>query len=334
MKALDLERDKVVLLFYEDWDRDRLLPGDRKLVRWARRTVRGLRGKQRVSGFEVAFRKLEAALRAAGWRVVVNDAGLARRNPRYPVGIAGYPHILDRWKLPNPSVLGPGLLDHPGLRPDLMSDPRFKSYIVPSQWMKDLFEGTYTDRCFIWFGGIELDQWPDARAAAKDIDVLLYEKILWNRERAAPAILEPIRAELARRNLKVQVLRYGAYDHATYRALLARSQAMLFLCEHETQGLAYQEALASNVPVLAWDQGTWLDPLAPQHQTAPVKSSSVPYFSDDCGERFGDVADFPAALDRFLGRLGRYEPRRYVAEHLSFAESARIYLEYYRAAAG
>ena len=36
----------------------------------------------------------------------------------------------------------------------------------------------------------------------------------------------------------------------SYRALLRRSKSMLFLCESETQGMAYQEALASNVPVL------------------------------------------------------------------------------------
>jgi hypothetical protein len=45
---------------------------------------------------------------------------------------------------------------------------------------------------------------------------------------------------------------------------------MLFLCEHETRGLAYQEALASNVPILAWDTGFWLDPRRPLYDPNPV----------------------------------------------------------------
>jgi glycosyltransferase involved in cell wall biosynthesis len=332
-RALDLERDKVVLLFFEDFDKDVLFPGDRQLVRLARRSYHALRGKQRVSGFEVAFLKLKSALERAGYSVVVNDFKLARGNPRYPIGIAGYPHVLERWSLPNPCVLGPGLLDHPRVRPDLMTDPRFRSYIVPSQWMKDLFERTYADRCFIWFGGTDLNEWPDFRGEPKDIDILLYDKILWDREAIVKSVLEPILAELLRRRLRVQVVRYRTYDHPTYRALLARSQAMLFLCEHETQGLAYQEALACNVPVLAWDQGYWLDPLRSSYESTPVESSSVPYFSAECGERFADRDGFAEALDRFLERRAHYEPRRYVAAHLSFEESARVYLEHYRAAA-
>ena len=49
---------------------------------------------------------------------------------------------------------------------------------------------------------------------------------------------------------------------------------------------AYQEALASNLPVLAWDQGEWLDPARPRYSDAPVAATSVPYFSEACGLRF------------------------------------------------
>jgi glycosyltransferase involved in cell wall biosynthesis len=30
---------------------------------------------------------------------------------------------------------------------------------------------------------------------------------------------------------------------------------MVFLCEHETQGFAYQQALSCGVPIIAWDRG-------------------------------------------------------------------------------
>ena len=104
---------------------------------------------------------------------------------------------------------------------------------------------------------------------------------------------------------------------------------MIFLCEHETQGLAYQEALACNVPVLAWDNGYWLDPLWRRLSPDAVPASSVPYFSEQCGERFRDICEFTTALERFLKRLPTLEPREYVVTHLSMVESARIYANAY-----
>ena len=325
--------DRTVLLFYEDIEADRLVAGDRYLARAARRVYHALTEGQRVSGFEIVFGLLVRALRAAGCRVVVNNPWLARRHPEHPVAIAGYPHVLDRWDLPNPAVLGPGLLDHPAERPALMRDPRFRTYFVPCDWMQALFEPYYPGACRVWFGGIDVAEWPDVSQHPKDIDLLIYDKIRWDRDHWVPALLEPIEAELTRRGLRHVRVKRGAYDHAGFRGLLARSRGMLFLAEHETQGLAYQEAMASGVPILAWDPETWMDPNRPRWTDQPVRASSVPFFSPACGERFLDLASFPAALDAFLSRLPQYAPRAYVRDALSFERSAKLFLDAYIAAA-
>jgi hypothetical protein len=109
---------------------------------------------------------------------------------------------------------------------------------------------------------------------------------------------------------------------------------MLFLCEHETQGMAYQEALASDVPVLSWDPGTWLDPNCRVWEDRPVPATTVPYFSSTCGDRFTGIHDFNAALDRFITNSGQYAPRQWVAENLSMQKSAELYLRAYFHAAG
>jgi len=325
-------------LFFEDRDRDTFVRGDRRLRRRLRLATAFLRpGKQTVSGFEMSFRLLCRALREAGQNVHVNDVRLARRNPTFPIGLCGYPHILDRWKLPNPAVLGPGLFDHPKQAPNLLHDPRFRSYLAFCEWMRDLFASIYDrERIDLWFGGIDLAAWPDTRAFTKDVDVLVYDKIRWNRDTLVPDFRDPILAELTARGLSYEIVRYGQYTHESYHALLARSRSMLFLCEHETQGMAYQEAMASNVPILAWDQGYWLDPNRPLWEALPVRASSVPYFSEACGERFTGLEDFSATLDTFLTRLasGTYAPRQWVAEHLSMRDSAHMYLDAYRRAGG
>ena len=330
-RALDLERDRTVLLFFEDVEEDTLVRNDRHLRRGLRKVYHRLRGGQRVSGFEVMFKVLARSLEGLGYRVLVNHRRLARANPRYPVGIAGYPHILRRWSLPNPAVLGPGLLDHPRLAPALMDDPRFRSYLVTCDWMKALFEKVYS-RCGIWFAGHDLDEWPDYSAEPKDLDFLVYDKIRWDRERLEASLLRPVLERLQARRLGFTVLRYGRYGHREYRALLRRARGLIFLCESETQGMAYQEAMACNVPVVAWVNGYWLDPQRTRFESAPVPATSVPYFSEQCGETFAGLPDFDGALDRFLGRRAAYQPRRYVAEHLSLDVSGRRYLDHYRAA--
>jgi hypothetical protein len=334
-KKPELSLDRDVLLFFEDRDRDTFVRGDRHMRRRLRRAVALLRpNRQRVSGFEMSFILLERALRAAGRNVHVNDFGLARRNPHFPVGLCGYSHILDGWSLPNPAVLGPGLFDHPKQRLALMRDPRFRSYLVFCGWMKDLFRLYGSNALDLWFGGIDLDEWPDFSGEPKSVDVLVYDKIRWNRDTLVPNLRAPLVAELARRGMTYEIVQYGHYTHEQYHRMLRRSRWMLFICEHETQGMAYQEALASGLPVLAWDQGYWLDPNRPLFEAEPVKASSVPYFGPECGERFTGAEDFAAALDRFSAGLTSYSPRAWVRTHLSPAKSAELYLHaYYKAAA-
>ncbi|MBS2028927.1 MAG: glycosyltransferase [Deltaproteobacteria bacterium] len=332
-RPLELERDKVALLFFEDVERDTFIKNDRQLRRALRRAYHVLRDGQNVSGFQVAFLGLVRGLEKLGWRVIVNDPELARRNPHYPVGLAGYTHVLESWTLPNPAVLGPGLFDHPQLAPTLMRDPRYRRYLVPCSWMKQMFAQSYGDACALWFSGLDLEKWPDLTHGPKDLDLLVYDKIRWQREHYVPALLEPLLAELDRRGLRHETIRYRHYDHAQYRSLLARAKGMVFVCEHETQGLAYQEALACGVPVLAWDNGFWLDPIRPQFEKEPVPASSVPFFDETCGTTFRDASAFPEALDRFQAALPNYRPRAFVTRELSLEASGALYVAAYREAA-
>jgi glycosyltransferase involved in cell wall biosynthesis len=332
-RPLDFARDRAVLLFYEDFERDRLVPYDRQVTRALRRMYHAASKGQVASGFEVAFRSLAIALDRAGYKVIVNDHALARRNPTYPVGIAGYPQILERWKLPNPAVLGPGLLDHPSLFPDLMKDARFRSYIVPGEWMRNVFARSYGDRCAVWTAGIDTEAWADMRAEPKDIDVLVYEKILWKDPNYEASLITPLLRALDARKKKYRVIRYRQYVHAEFRALLARSRVMAFLSESETQGIAYQEAMACNVPILAWDNGWWLDRQRIHGDLERVPASSIPHFDDRCGVHFRDASGIDAAVDAVFARERSFEPRKFVEERLSLAVSAARYVELYSAAA-
>jgi glycosyltransferase involved in cell wall biosynthesis len=320
---------KLILLFYNEFEKDKFIRYDRYLKRVVRPVYNLTHARQKKTGFGVWFELLQTALVRQGWVVRVNDYSLARKQPGYPVGLVGFPSVLEGWNLPNPAILGPCLFDHPLIAPRLMEDPRFRIYVVVAEWMHDMFRPVYGDACVRWFGGIDTDVWTDMSSHPKDIDFLVYDKIRWDREKLVPELLQPILDVLTHRGFRTHVIRYKYYDHRTYRRLLERSRAMIFLCEHETQGLAYQEALACNVPILAWDNGYWLDPLWKQVSNVMVPASSVPFFSRECGDRFADLDQFEEALTRFHDRMNRYQPRKYVLENLSWERSGTIYSRAY-----
>jgi hypothetical protein len=322
-----------ILLFYADFGE----PGPPSLLtpvkRSLRRSAKLLTNRPSVTGFEMWTRLLVRSLRSQGRTVRLNDYKTAQRQPDYPVGVTGYPQILSWWDLPNPAILGPGLFDHPAINPTLMDDVRFRHYIVTCEWMRALFEPFYGPKVIDWHAGIDTVAWTDTRALPKTYDCLVYDKIRWDREVLVPAFLEPIELALAERGLRYTVLRYGQHSPATYRRLLSQSRFMLFLCEHETQGLAYQEAMASNLPILAWNPGFWVDPNRSRYADDPVPASSTPYFGAECGLQFGDLDEFYPAIDRFLASLDRFEPRLFVQRELSLATSARRYTHFYDAIA-
>jgi glycosyltransferase involved in cell wall biosynthesis len=107
---------------------------------------------------------------------------------------------------------------------------------------------------------------------------------------------------------------------------------MIFLSESESQGLAYQECLAANVPVLAWDVGKFLNPTGTAEQPQYVPATSVPYFDERCGLRFAGPSDFADQLDRFLDRLRGcgFAPRDYVLEHLTLEKCARHFIDIFQ----
>jgi hypothetical protein len=320
--------DRDVLLFFEDHDRDTFFKNDRRLRRLLRRTYYRFRsGRPKVTGFEVWFLLLKQALEQAGRRVLVNAFGVARDNPSAPVGLCGYPQILEDWWLANPAVLGPGLWDHPSQAPRQMDDARFRVYVTTCAWQHDMFAKVYGEaRCGHWHAGFNLADWPDVSSLSKDIDVLIYDKVRWRRDHFEPTMITPIERTLTARGLKYETIRYGRYDYRDYRRQLERSKSMIFLCEHETQGMAYQEALASNVPILAWDPGTWVDPSASKYDSNPIPACSVPFFDETCGDRFRDFSEFEPVLDRFWSRRASLSPRTYVARELSLPDSANAYL--------
>jgi len=317
---------RICLYFRNEPERDRWIPGDRFVRPLARRI---LRGRPRVGGVGKVFKNLCLGLDRLKIPYEVNlPFRLLRASDR--VGILGVGrHCLDGYRQPNPIVAGIGLMTHPSEWPTLCDDFPVVRYLQHSKWAADVYRPYFGDRVALWPVGIETDAWTPSADPEKRFDFLIYDKICWNRERLVPRLLNSVKQQLDRRGLKYTYLRYGAYDEPEYRRELRSSRAMIFICAHESQGIAYQECLSSNVPVLAWDPQSCLDPNRFAWGSATIPATSVPFFSSECGLKFKDIGEFPTTLAQFLDiqSSGAFSPRDYILKNLSLEHCSKAFLQ-------
>ncbi len=316
----------VLNLFFEERD-DRWFRGDRHIRPWLRRL---LLGKPWTSGQERVFLNLCAGLDRLGIRYRVNDYRHIRKHPEELACIIGRPFVLDRIEWKNPILLGVAMYNHPVDAPDLLKRVPVKHVLVPCQWYADMCRAGWPS-VEAWPVGIDTDEWAPSPAETKSVDVLIYDKVRWEHERYEAELIAPIRDKLKASGCSFEEIRYGNYKEADYKAALKRCRAMIFLCEHESQGIAAQQALASGVPVFAWDRGgPWQDPKYFPHQVRYEGGvSSVPYWDDRCGMKFVDAAGFKSGWDGFWTRVraGSFTPRDYVLDELTLEKRALQYYE-------
>ncbi|MFT3867257.1 MAG: hypothetical protein QM715_02055 [Nibricoccus sp.] len=320
-------------LFYAEPDGDRWLPFDRFPRKIVRRIVRGPR---RPGGQERVFLNLKAGLDRLGIAYRANDYRHARRHPDELCCVLGKRHVLNQEPWLNPLMVGPCTYDHSIDDPDLPSRLDVRRILVPGPWMRDMCRSTWGNLVHAWPVGIDTERWKPNSTASKSIDVVLYNKTLWDRARHETELLSPIRAELARRKLTYVEFVYGHYRAVDYASALQKARAMIFLCEHETQGIAYQEALSSDVPLIVWDNGgEWKDPSYYPHRVRYGPVSSVPYWDERCGVKFTTAAEFASFLDHFftLQQRGLFAPRQYILDNLTLEKCAQAFVAHAHAAA-
>ena len=160
----------------------------------------------------------------------------------------------------------------------------------------------------------------------KDL-VIVYDKVRWERETYETDIINPIIDHLvAKFGDKVKILQYGNYEEADFLDSAQHAKFMVFLCEHETQGFAYQQALSCNVPIFAWDRGgLWKDPFFYPDKVHFEPVTSVPYWDDSCGSKFQNFDDYLNNFNSFyeLVKNDSYKPRNFILNKLSIKGSAR-----------
>ena len=318
---------KPLNLFYEEPDPDRWIKFDHVPRKWIRKI---LRGEQRPGGVATIAINLMKGFDKKGIPYRYNDYRYINEHPEEIACIIGKPHVLLEKKWDNPVIFGAGVYSHPIECINLLKMyPNVKRVLVPGEWMKKMFEPFYGDKVTAWPVGIDTDYWkpfPDQ----KEIDFLVYYKIRWQNQQQQEQLIDPITHTLDGQKITYHFINYGKYNPTELREKLKLSKAVIFLCEHETQGLAYQQILAANTPILAWDRGGyWQDPFYYPHKVNYQPVTSVPYWDERCGIKFTGIIDFKEKLAIFLAGIDLFRPREYILENLTLEVCADKYLEIY-----
>lgn len=313
-------KGRLIIYFKKPHIKDRWFWGDhylRSLVHFFR--------KKNISSLERVFINLCKALKEKKISYIKNlpFSKIKEEDKIIVLGIGK--NVLKGYNKKNKIVAGIGLMTHPNEWRTIFEDYPLATYMQHSIWTATIYNRWYGENSSkIWPVGIDIHYWKAEETAARK-DILVYVKFLWDKEKKNTEILQPILNLLDDHRVDYKLIVYGSYTIKEYKKILTNSIGMIFLCEHESQGLAYQEAMAMDVPIFAWDQGFWLDTNRfTWGEKEPVPASSVPYFDATCGEKFKDLEEFNSILPKFIESIqkGKYEPRNYILKNLSLEKSA------------
>jgi glycosyltransferase involved in cell wall biosynthesis len=328
MELLRNELIEPLNIFYEEPKPDRWVKFDRYPRQWLRQIIRG---KQRPGGVMMIALELMHGLDKINIPYRFNNYAYIKNHPDEIACIIGKPHLLFDRKWKNPVIFGAGIYSHPIERPDLFEKyPNVKRFLVPGNWMQLMCQPYYGDKAVTWPVGIDTEKWKPS-TIEKKTDFLIYDKIRWNYDELNTSLIKPLLNTLDKYGYSYQFVRYGNYTHNELQEKVANCKSVIFLCEHETQGLAYQQILATNTPILAWDRGGfWQDPYYYPDKVRYEPVSSVPYWDDSCGIKFNSEIEFEEKLNLFMGIHARFEPRAFILNNLTLEISAEKYLQIYR----
>jgi hypothetical protein len=211
-------------------------------------------------------------------------------------------------------VIGPQIwpFDEYGLF--LKDNPQYyKKLIVPGESVYQSFinQGYRKDKLAKWPVGIK-----DINVQRSgDVRFLVYFK------RRSQDDLDVIISYLKENDYPYQILRYGSYSQEEFYKALKECSHGIIIDGPESQGIAIQEMMSSDMPLLVWDNAEWEEMPGLMN---PVPTS-VNYWSEECGEKFCDGDEFVEVFNKFIN--GKYSPKEYVKRELSYSVTVKKLLE-------
>ena len=205
------------------------------------------------------------------------------------------------------SLIGPNVCVIP-VDNHIVLQQKYKKILVPSEWVKNLYKRWVNeDKILVWPVGIDTEKFENKKSDPKVFDCLIYSKNRTDDE------LGFVTNFLTSKNQTYNVIKYGHYYESNFIDLISKSKYGFVLANTESQGIAIQEMISCNLPLLVWDVVKWVD----RGVEYEVDATSVPYWDSSCGLKIYNRGELESSYDKFITNLDKYNPRDFIVNNLS-----------------
>jgi hypothetical protein len=218
-------------------------------------------------------------------------------------------------------LAGPNIVEFPSDARALICAPEVDLCITPAPLTCRIYTEDCPElsgRCAAWPAGVDVKYWAPRAERERRQKILVYDKQV----HGATAPVQPYVRFLRERGYDVTTLTYGAYARTEYREALQEAQLMIGFTAEESQGIAWAEAWAMNVPTFMWYKNSHSFN-HPRSLGRTFETSPAPYISPDTGGLFQGMDDFePTFLAWERGEV-QFQPRQWVLNNMSDEACAR-----------
>ena len=189
----------------------------------------------------------------------------------------------------------------------------YNKVLLPSKWCEDSMNK--------FFPKVKTGVWPVAIYPPEIKENIKTDCLVYFKSRPELDLINVLNY-LDKNKITYTGLEYGRYTQEEFRESISEVKYCIIIDNTESQGIAIQEMMAYNKPLLVWNQTVW-NHLGDDYI---VDGTSIQYWSSDCGEKFDNFEDFDKKFNLFIDNLDKYSPKKYVDENLSPQKSIETLL--------
>ena len=171
----------------------------------------------------------------------------------------------------------------------------------------------------------KISVWPVGIETFNNERDITYDCLIYFKRREQKE-LDAVKQFLDNKNLTYKMVQYGDYGEDGFKNLVNQAKFCFLINGTESQGIAVQEIMSMGVPIIAWDIKEWLD----QGEAYRVPATSIPYWSERCGEVFFNIDELDVTFSKFYATLDEYDPKAFIKDNLSFECSVKTLLDILR----
>ena len=203
-------------------------------------------------------------------------------------------------------------------------DPKRFFFNILSDWVDDLYRSFAPNLMLSYIAcpfGIDMDAIQPVPHHSQRNKIIVYFK------RRRQDYLNAVLKFLESKQESFILLQYGSYQEDEFKNHLKDTKFVIWLGTHESQGFAFQETQAANVPILVWDVKSMYDEYnygSPVYQYLnpteyPLTATTANCWSDACGKKIYEETELEEAYTFMKENMDTFSPREFVQDKLSLS---------------